>query len=146
MEENVTFVVGFQTGIKSKFKALNVLVLIFVFLDKFNLFQVKSVVVGIAQSTEITTKHSDFAKNLQLSATLVSSWACNSISHFWCKRNTDLQCKRKRSRELLRTAPTFVAAELLQAQREEIQQRRVAEKKKHINTFYLACNGLFWFA
>ena len=120
MEENVTFVVGFQRGIKSQFKALNVLVFVFVFLDKFNLFQVKSVVVGITQSTEITTKHSDFAKNLQLSATLVSSWACNSISHFWCKR--------KRSRELLRTAPTFVAAELLQVQREEIQQRRVAEK------------------
>ena len=141
MEENVTFVVGFQRGIKSKFKALKVFVFVCVFF-KFSLFQVKSVVVGIAQSTEITTKHSDFAKNLQLSATLVSSWACNSISHFWCKRNTDLQCKRKRSRELLRTAPTFVAAELLQVQREEIQQRVVGEK----NTFYLACNGFFWFA
>ena len=46
-----------------------------------------------------------------------------------CKRNTDLQCIRKRGRELFRTAPTFVAAELLQVQREEIQQRRVAEKK-----------------
>ena len=85
IEENVTFVVGFQKGIKSKFKALNVFVFVFVFLDKFSLFHVKSVVVGIAQSTEITTKHSDFAKNLQLSATLVSSWACNSISHFLCK-------------------------------------------------------------
>ena len=85
MEENVTFVVGFQRGMKSQFKALNVLVFVFVFIDNFNLFQVKSVVVGIAQSTEITTKHSDFAKNLQLSATLVSSWACSSISHFWCK-------------------------------------------------------------
>ena len=84
MEENVTFVVGFQRGIKSKFKALKVFVFVCVFF-KFSLFQVKSVVVGIAQSTEITTKHSDFAKNLQLSATLVSSWACNSISHFWCK-------------------------------------------------------------
>ena len=75
----------FSEKVKSKFKALNVFVFVFVFLDKFNLFQIKSVVVGIAQSTEITTKHSDFTKNLQLSAASVSSWACNSISHFWCK-------------------------------------------------------------
>ena len=85
MGENITFVVGFQRGIKSKFKALKVFVFVCVFF-KFSLFQVKSVVVGIAQSTETeTTKQSDFPKNLQLSATLVSSWACNSISHFWCK-------------------------------------------------------------
>ena len=44
IEENVTFVVGFQKGIKSKFKALNVFVIVFVFLDKFSLFHVKSVV------------------------------------------------------------------------------------------------------
>ena len=50
-----------------------------------------------------------------------------------CKRNTDLQFKRKQSRELFRTAPTFVAAELLQVQREEIQQRRVAEKNTKIH-------------
>ena len=87
----------FSEKVKSKFKALNVFVFVFVFLDKFNLFQVKSVVVGIAQSTEITTKHSDFAKNLQLSATLVSSWACNSISHFWCKEIQISSAKKYRS-------------------------------------------------
>ena len=60
-------------------------------------FQIKSVVVGIAQSTEITTKHSDFAKNLQLSATLVSCWACNSISHFWCKEIQISSAKESRA-------------------------------------------------